>query len=258
MATHGTHEFFRERAQITKRLIREKGFAAVAVEADWFDAYRVNRYVRRRAEHEDIQAVDALEGFKRFPSWKWPTRISSISSAGSEATTTRSGLARPRWASTGSICTASTPRWRLLSPTWIRWTRKQPRKHDNDTDALTFTATMPSLTPSRPGFTLGDPARNEVITRLVDLRGAAGEFAIKQGRLADDDSFYAVENERLIRDAEYYYRTMCRGDVSSWNLRDQHMAETLDSLASFLTGEGPTAKIVVWAHNHIWVTPAPP
>src|SRR5258708_1553412 len=68
-ASHGTHEFYRERAQITKRLIREKGFTAVAVEADWPDAYRVNRYVRGRGD--DAEASDALVGFRRFPAWMW-------------------------------------------------------------------------------------------------------------------------------------------------------------------------------------------
>src|SRR5688572_2745573 len=68
-ASHGTHEFYRERAQITKRLIEEKGFTAVAVEADFPDAYRVNRYVND--ESDDADAVDALNGFKRFPQWMW-------------------------------------------------------------------------------------------------------------------------------------------------------------------------------------------
>src|SRR3990172_5760741 len=68
-ASHGTHEFYRERAQITKRLIKEKGFTAVAVEADWPDAYRINRYVR--GESSDADSVEALSGFKRFPAWMW-------------------------------------------------------------------------------------------------------------------------------------------------------------------------------------------
>src|SRR5205814_6912325 len=68
-ATHGTHEFYRERAQITKRLIKEKGFTAVAVEADWPDAYRVNRYVRGTTD--DADSEEALSGFKRFPTWMW-------------------------------------------------------------------------------------------------------------------------------------------------------------------------------------------
>jgi erythromycin esterase-like protein len=68
-ATHGTHEFYHARAQITSRLIREKGFSAVAVEADWPDAYRVNRYVR--STDDDATGEEALSGFKRFPIWMW-------------------------------------------------------------------------------------------------------------------------------------------------------------------------------------------
>ena len=68
-ATHGTHEFYEERARITQRLVREKGFTAVAVEADWPDAYRVNRYVR--GEGPDANADEALSGFERFPAWMW-------------------------------------------------------------------------------------------------------------------------------------------------------------------------------------------
>ncbi|HMA25548.1 MAG TPA: erythromycin esterase family protein, partial [Gemmatimonadaceae bacterium] len=68
-ASHGTHEFYNIRAEITKRLIREKGFTAVAVEADWPDAYRVNRFVRARGD--DADAADALAGFHRFPQWMW-------------------------------------------------------------------------------------------------------------------------------------------------------------------------------------------
>lgn len=72
-ATHGTHEFYRERAEITKRLIKEKGFTAVAVEADWPDAFRVNRYVRGLSD--DKNADEALGGFKRFPTWMWRNTV---------------------------------------------------------------------------------------------------------------------------------------------------------------------------------------
>src|SRR5262245_32218309 len=68
-ASHGTHEFYRERAEISKRLIEDKGFDAIAVEADWPDAYRVNRYIR--GESDDRTSNDALEDFKRFPTWMW-------------------------------------------------------------------------------------------------------------------------------------------------------------------------------------------
>ena len=72
-ATHGTHEFYRERAEITKRLIKEQGFTAVAVEADWPDAFRVNRYVRGLGD--DRNANEALGGFKRFPTWMWRNTV---------------------------------------------------------------------------------------------------------------------------------------------------------------------------------------
>jgi erythromycin esterase-like protein len=72
-ASHGTHEFYRERAEITKRLIQEKGFTAVAVEADWPDAYRVNRYVRGISN--DATSADALAGFDRFPTWMWRNTV---------------------------------------------------------------------------------------------------------------------------------------------------------------------------------------
>src|SRR5688572_1998979 len=72
-ATHGTHEFYRERAEITKRLIKEKSFTAIAVEADWPDAFRVNRYVRGLSD--DKNANEALGGFKRFPTWLWRNTV---------------------------------------------------------------------------------------------------------------------------------------------------------------------------------------
>ncbi len=103
-ASHGTHEFYSERADITKRLILEKGYSAVAVEADFPDAYRVNRYIRGESEDED--AVEALAGFKRFPAWMWRTPTSSISSAGSANTTTSFPRSCKRWGFTDSISTA--------------------------------------------------------------------------------------------------------------------------------------------------------
>ena len=88
-----------------------------------------------------------------------------------------------------------------------------------------------------------------MISQLVDLRRSAAEYALRDGRIAEADYFYAEQNARLVRDAEEYYRTMYRGEVSSWNLRDRHMAETLDSLVSYLGRQHGNTKVVVWAHN---------
>src|ERR1700716_3378685 len=102
-ASHGTHEFYHERAQITQRLIKEKGFTAVSVEADWPAAYRVNRYVH--AASDDVFAIQALADFRRFPTW-------SSSSSGCTIITRRFCRTPPRPAFTVSICTASALRWK--------------------------------------------------------------------------------------------------------------------------------------------------
>ena len=90
---------------------------------------------------------------------------------------------------------------------------------------------------------------SEVISQLIDLQRSAAEYARRDGRLAADDFFYAEQNARLVKNAEQYYRTMFRSRVSSWNLRDRHMAETLDALLDHFARQGERAKLVLWAHN---------
>ena len=111
--------------------------------------------------------------------------------------------------------------------------------YGDDPQAYGFAATLE----------LGHSCENEVVTQLVDMRRSAAEYALRDGRIAEDDYFYAEQNAQLVRDAEQYYRTMYRGEVSSWNLRDEHMAETLDSLVQYLGHRGAPPKVVVWAHN---------
>src|SRR6266478_4547378 len=158
-ASHGTHEFYYERAEITKCLIAEKNFTAVAVEADWPDAYRLNRYVRGASD--DVDAVEALADFRRFPTWMWRNTV---------------------------------------MVEFIEWLRAH-------NDALP------------PG------------TEKVGFYGL------------DLYSLHASKN------AEAYYRSVFLEEVSSWNLRDRHMAETLDALTAHLGRKGSRAKIAVWEHN---------
>src|SRR5229473_1967896 len=106
-------------------------------------------------------------------------------------------------------------------------------------------------------FGAGELCEREVIEQLVDLQQHAVDYA-RDGLLAEDELFYAEQNARTVKAAEEYYRTMFSGRVSSWNLRDRHMADTLDALADHLTWQrGTPAKIVVWAHNsHLGDAPA--
>jgi len=246
-ASHGTHEFYRERAQITKRLIREKGFSAVAVEADWPDAYRVNRFVRGGGD--DAEAIDALAGFRRFPAWMWRNADVLDFVGWLRAHNDQAGPGRRKVGFYGldlyslhASMTAVIAYLDKVDPAASERARHRYACFDfygDDPQAYGFGTTL----------RLGHTCENEVITQLVDLRRSAAEYAMRDGRIAEDDYFYAEQNARLVRDAEHYYRTMYRGEVSSWNLRDRHMVETLDGLVEYLGQRGRMTKVVVWAHN---------
>ena len=251
-ASHGTHEFYRERAQITKRLIREKGFTAIAVEADWPDAYRVNRYVQ--GQNVDADAVEALGGFRRFPAWMW--RNADVLDFVGWLRSHNDSLA-PGSVKTGfygldlySLHTSIEAVLNYLDkvdPVGAQRARYRYACFEHfgeDPQAYGYAA----------GFGLSHTCESEVIGQLVELQRRAAEYARRDGRIAAEDFFYAEQNARLVKNAEQYYRTMFRGRVSSWNLRDQHMAETLSALMEHLASQGRAqpnhdTKVVVWAHN---------
>jgi len=251
-ASHGTHEFYRERAQITKRLIREKGFTAIAVEADWPDAYRVNRYVQ--GQNVDADAVEALGGFRRFPAWMW--RNADVLDFIGWLRSHNDSLA-PGSAKTGfygldlySLHTSIEAVLNYLDkvdPAGAQRARYRYACFEHfgeDPQAYGYAA----------GFGLSHTCESEVIGQLVDLQRRAAEYARRDARVAAEDFFYAEQNARLVKNAEQYYRTMFRGRVSSWNLRDQHMAETLGALLEHLAAQNRAqpkhdTKVVVWAHN---------
>jgi erythromycin esterase-like protein len=246
-ASHGTHEFYRERAQITKRLITEKGFTAVAVEADWPDAYRVNDYVRGRGK--DTESVDALAGFKRFPTWMW--RNADVLDfvgwlrAHNDAlppTAAKVGFYGLDLYSLHASMEAVLGYLDKIDPEAAKRARYRYSCFDHfgeDTQAYGYAA----------GFGLTETCENEVVGQLVELRRRAAEYASRDGRVAEDEFFFAEQNARLVKNAEEYYRSMFRGRVSSWNLRDQHMADTLDALVAHQERQGQHPKVVVWEHN---------
>jgi erythromycin esterase-like protein len=246
-ATHGTHEFYRDRAEITKRLITERGFNAVAVEADWPDAFRVNRYVRGLSDDKD--ANEALGGFKRFPTWMWRNTVVLDFVEWLREYNRSLPLDAPRvgfygldlYSLYGSIEAVLSYLTRV-DPEAAKRARYRYScfEHFNDDTQAYGYATSFGVTPS---------CEHEVIDQLVELRRRAADYASRDGRVARDEFFFAEQNARLVLNAERYYRTMFKGRVESWNLRDRHMAETLDALISHLSSEGPTAKVAVWEHN---------
>ena len=246
-ASHGTHEFYQARAEITKRLITEKGFVAVAVEADWPDAYRVNRYVR--GLNDDPTARDALAGFKRFPIWMWRNTdvLDFIEwlrahNTGLPPDARKTGFYGLDLYSLHASIEAVISYLEKVDPEAAKRARYRYSCFEHfgeDTQAYGYAA----------GFNLSKSCEDEVVAQLIELQQHTADYAKRDGWVAEDEFFYAEQNARLAKDAEEYYRTMFSGRVSSWNLRDRHMTETLDALVAHLDREGGGTKVVVWAHN---------
>jgi erythromycin esterase-like protein len=236
-ATHGTHEFYRERAFITRRLIAEKGFSAVAVEADWPDAYRINRFVR--AVGTDEESVQALASFGRFPTWMW-RNADVLDFVGWLRTHNEALPAATRAGFYGldlySLRASMDEVLRYLDKVDPEGARRARR---GEMQEYGYVA----------GLGLHPSCEREVVTQLLDLHRQRAEYASRDGRVAADEYFFAEQNARLVRNAEEYYRTMFRGRADSWNLRDRHMVDTLQELTRFLGRTQPGARVVVWAHN---------
>jgi erythromycin esterase-like protein len=246
-ASHGTHEFYRERAEITKRLIKGRGFTAVAVEADWPDAYRVNRYVRGESEDRDARA--ALSGFQRFPVWMWRNTVvvEFVEWLRAYNDALPAGAAKVGFYGLDlySLYTSIEAVLGYLDKVDPEAARRARGRYacfehfGEDTTSYGYAAAYGAAESCEPA----------VVEQLVELRRRASELAHRDGRLARDEFFYAEQNARLVKNAEEYYRSMFRGRVNSWNMRDRHMAETLDALVAHLSAEGQRAKVAVWEHN---------
>ena len=235
-ATHGTSEFYRARTGITRRLIEEHGFNIVAVEADWPDATRIDRYVRHRERGPDME-----QAFSRFPTWMW--RNEEV-------------LALVEW--------------------MREWNEGRPAEqrasfHGLDLYGLSasITAVIDYLDRIDPDAARVARERYGCLTPWQKHPAAYGRAALLEGNrrcekaaiamlqdllakrldylAADEDSYLEAEgNARLVTAAETYYRTMYYGYADSWNQRDSHMFETLKRV---LEARGPESRAIVWAHN---------
>jgi protein-L-isoaspartate(D-aspartate) O-methyltransferase len=240
-ATHGTAEFYRMRARITRELVLRKGFDAVAVEADWPDAARVNQWIRPSLSGRPRLGPE-YPAFSRFPTWMWRNhemlefvawlREHNRNVGGERHEVAFHGLdLYAMFASIRAVldyldavdpgaATVARRRYACLSP----W--------QNDPQAY-------------GGATLTGRYRvceKEAVAMLSDI--LANRLGYSQH---DGDRFLdAARNAALVASAEKYYRTMYYGGDASWNLRDRHMFDTLQALLAF---HGPHSKIVVWEHN---------
>ena len=236
-ASHGSAEFYRARAAITRWLITHHGFNIVAVEADWPDAAAIDRYVR----HRPSTAQPAEPPFQRFPTWMW--RNTEVAGFVEWLRTHNEPLLPERRAGffgldiynmSGSIA-AVLAYLDQIDPEAAKVARERY-------GCLTPWQKEPS-TYGRAVLTAGyGKCEQGVIAQCRDLLARRLDYAARDGESFLD----ATQNARLVASAERYYRIMYYGGAESWNLRDTHMFETLGHL---LAAKGPHARAVVWAHN---------
>jgi len=238
-ASHGTHEFHTWRAHITRRLIQEKGFQFIAVEGDWPDCYRLNRFIKGLDE-KDKSAFKVLQAFNRWPTWMW-ANWEMVALADwlyefnkSDPLNKRVGFygldVYSLWESMESI---------------IRYLEK--------TDPGALTTAMEAFRCferyqkdegrgyARASQFVPELCQQEVVELLKEIQSKSILYN------SDPENVFSVEqNARIAVNAEQYYRAMIKGGPHSWNLRDRHMADTLDDLLEY---HGKDTKVIVWAHN---------
>jgi len=236
-ASHGTHDYYLWRARISRRLIEEKGFNFIAVEGDWPDCYRVTEYIQGKLP--DQTAEEVLRIFARWPTWMWANseivalsewlRVHNQEQADGRQIGFYGLDVYSLWESLAAVLEYLRDRHpEALAAAEEAFQCFEPYGQDPQSYALA-TRFVPN------------DCEDEVIELLTTVRQRAGTGAPK-----DTDDFNAAMNAEAIKGAETYYRTMISGGGTSWNVRDRHMADTLNRLVRFY---GPDAKAIVWEHN---------
>ncbi|MFZ9388797.1 MAG: erythromycin esterase family protein [Chitinophagaceae bacterium] len=238
-ASHGTHEYYTWRAHITKKLIEEKGFNLVAVEGDWPDCYRLNRYIKNYPD-SGMNAFDVLQAFNRWPTWMWANWEIIALAEWMRRRNANLPLRQQAgfygldvyslWESMESIMHYL----RKTDPGALRIAEEafhcfEPYQRDEGHSYANASRFVPEL------------CQQEVVHLLNEIRSRLPLYN------SDPENVFSLEQNALVMvNAEKYYRAMLQGGAHSWNLRDHHMAETLDRLMDF---HGEYSKIIVWEHN---------
>ena len=238
-ASHGTHEYYTWRTEISKRLIREQGFTLIAVEGDWPDCYRLNRYVRGYPDSGG-SAEEVLREYRRWPTWMWANReIVELAEWMREH-----NQGKPEQQQAGFYGLDVYSLWesmeavqqylRRVDPEAANRARRAYGCFDPYNEDVQEYAMATAVVPTT--------CEDEAVAMLAEIRRKAPEYR-EDGREA---YFNAEQNALAVRNAERYYRAMVRGGASSWNVRDRHMVETLDRL---MEHHGPESRAIVWEHN---------
>jgi erythromycin esterase len=238
-ASHGTHEYYTWRTRISKRLIKEKYFSMIAVEGDWPDCYRLNRYIKGY-ENSGESAKEVLKEFNRWPTWMW---------ANWEI------VALTEWLRKHNDTLPSNKRigfygldvyslWESIESIFLYLNKKDPvafRSVQKAMDCFEPYNIKEGFSYAERSYGLSAGCEEEVVKLLADIRNRMPWFD------TDNEAIFNAEQNALVAvNAERYYHAMLGGGDSTWNIRDRHMSETAERLMKF---HGPDAKIVIWEHN---------
>ena len=240
-ASHGTSDFYRVRAELSKKLITSKGFNIIGVEGDWPSAYRLNRYVKGM-EGADSSAADALGDFTRWPTWMWAnTDIRDFAEWLKEYNEVNQGG--------GSDC----PKvgfygidmyslWESMEAiiAYLEDTKSPQLKQARRTYACFDPYSRDHQTYGIAAGLLSESCEKEVVELLKQIQSRRMAYP------GSEEELNAEVNMLVTSSSEAYYRTMVRGGPQSWNIRDRHMVESLKRIMSYY---GASAKAIVWEHN---------
>jgi len=236
-ASHGTHEYYTWRTAISKRLIQEKGFRFIAVEGDWPDCYKINRYVKGYADAgNDIEEV--LKNFDRWPTWMWGNwEIAALAEWMREY---NSGLPADKKVGFYGLDVYSL--WDSMKAMMHYLEKEDPQAATSVKRAIQCFEPFNEDEQKYARYTLRDHGcRDEVLALLKEIRLRA------QFLDGDREAGFNTEQNALIAvNAEKYYSSMIGFDNESWNVRDKNMMETLKRLMGF---HEKNAKGIVWEHN---------
>ncbi|MFN6039157.1 MAG: erythromycin esterase family protein, partial [Bacteroidota bacterium] len=238
-ATHGTHEFYTWRAKISKRLIQEKKFSFIAVEGDWPDCYKVNRFLKNYPK-SGVNANEVMQCFNRWPTWMWANweMIAFIEWL------KKHNMDQPMSRRIGFYGLDVYSLWESVESV------KNYLKLNDKSSLNTLQQVINCFEPfgNREGSSYAHATQiltysceTEVVNLLNEIRKKMELYP------TDKESAFSTEQNALVAvNAEHYYRTMLKGNAASWNIRDRHMMETLNRLMKF---HGENSKTIVWEHN---------
>ena len=256
-ASHGTSEFYQWRSEISKRLILEKGFSFIAVEGDWPDCFEVNKYIKGFSNSDKKSAFDVLHYFNRWPTWMWANiemvELVEWLKEYNDTIINQQKLSTTIEKTVGFYGLDLYSLWESMEAIIQYLKKTDPNALKNAIEAYNcfepYNKDVDAY--ARASAFVSENCEEEVIEILTSLKSKRGNYEKTVDDLHKEEYFNAEQNAIVAKDAEKYYRTMVKGDVNSWNLRDIHMMDTLDRLMGFYSqNDGKSKpKAIVWAHN---------